>query len=982
MAPTGSHIDSSLYPGTVENAPTPVRKKLEPRHVNPDFIKSGAAYPLRVITSRGDSVEVHATSNFTIREFIELVASRLDMWQFEVWSVCRITTDTTKCQFTVKDGDKLAKQYVEWLNINQTLDECRVASGSSLLFLVKYYKHYFKLIDPVAIELYYCQVRNEILSGFHPSGSSKTAVRLAALQMQAETGDFNRGTTRKGFFTKDKLAKVLPMAVIDRNSEDYLLQRIFFYHRRLSKTNKPSAQLAYIAESRNISNWGATWFEGKLNSYKNLRPQRITIGVCEDGFVLPLAESDGNSAEEKQRTVSRRKLIDAAKTHSIMNLNSVLDNAELGMLHQKASDDNYVFFAFHLTYIEETRTGLALKKKGEAVDIGLTPEQVDSILTLTDTYVNLLTNSGWQDLPMDELPPALPDAPDFTLFELPMDRSLAKREGKRSKTMLELWKDNYVEATTAANRPTIPRVLLQIEAKIDESVVLEEIDLMRCGLTDADYSAFEHSIAATYHMFQQSTDKTVGADLAPHSLLLAYNDLVCPGSLGDTIWALKLTTVDLRANSLTPAWADVFGKALPRCASLITLDVGDNQLTNDGIIALTNGLVTLTSIRDVGFANTGISNAISKWSSTKTLTGKDKATLRGTTAGAGPDVGRVISTLLLNCKKLERLDLSDNILAASGVDYIVDALEKTDSLQERLFEINLGNTHISGPVGSRLIRWLTKSFNDSRNHLVTLDLHANQFDNEGLTLIGDLFMPSATFRITSADLSRLGFRWEPMATLLGGLASNSRLKTINLSHNPIPAKLAKALGSLLSQNTTLSTLKLRSCAMEKAVVVALGEGLAKNTALTELDCADNNFEAHAAGAAWETALKKNKCLTQLNLACCNLDGDSLDHIGNALKTNQTLQLLHLDANYIGQRGLKKLGHGLKANHTLRVLSLQDVDCKYKDTCGFIREIATACGLQSLDLRYNPDLTNNVTFDDMVKETPNIVIRYSPKPKGA
>lgn len=980
-AGTVSNIDFTSHPGTADKAPTPARKDLEPRFVNPDFIKSGVAYPIKVLLASGDSVEVHATSNFTIRELIELIVAKLDMWQYEVWSLCLFTTDATKPQIVMKEKDKYVKQSVQWLDPAQTLDECRLVGGSTVAFLIKYYKVYFKLIDPVAVRLYYSQVRNEFLSGVHPSGSSKTAVRLAALQMQAETGDFNRGTTRKGFFTAAKLATVLPEAVISRNSEDYLLQRIFFYHRRLSKTPKIGAQLAYIAESRNISNWGATWFDGKLNAYKNLRPQNISVGVCEDGFVLPIAENDSKKTEDKLRTVSRRKLIDAAKTHSIMNLNSVLDTAELGMLHQKASDDNYVFFPFHLTYIEETRTGLALKKKGEAVDIGLTPDQVDAILTLTDSYVNILTHSGWQDLPMDELPPASSDLPDFKLFELPMDRSIAKKEVKRGKTMLELWKDNYIEASSVAQRPTIARVLLQIEAKIDESVVLEEIDLMRCGLTDTDYSTIEQSIAATYHMFQLSEDKTAGVDMAPHTLLLSHNDLVNPSTLGDTICALKLTTVDLRSNSLSPAWADVFGKALPRCVSLMTLDVGDNPLTNDGVISLTNGLVTLLSIRNIGFANTGITNALSRWSSVKTLHGSDKATLRGATSGNGPDVGRVIASLLVTCKKLERLDLSDNVITASGIDYIVDALEKTDALQERLFELNLGNTHISGDVGSRLVRWLTKTFNDSRNHLTTLDLHANQFEHEALTLIGDLFMPSATFRVASADISRLGFKWEPIATILGGLSGNSRLRSLNLSYNTIPAKLAKALGTMVTQNTTLQTLRLRNCSMEKAAVVALGDALAKNLSLTELDCAGNNFEAHSCGTAWETALKKNKTLTQLNLACCNLDGDSLEHIGDALKTNEVLQLLHLDANYIGQRGLKKLGHGLKLNRTLRVLSLQDIDCKYKDTCNFIREISPGCALQSIDLRFNPDLTNNVTFDEIVQETPNILIRYTPKPKG-
>lgn len=981
QAPNAVIADAASYPGNAENAPIPVRKKLEPRTVNPDFIASGAAYSLKVVLARGDSIEVQVAGNFTVRELFELVVCKLDMWQYDIWSICRVTTDTAKPHALILEGGKYLNQHVEWLDMTQTLDSCKITAGSSVILAIKYYKHYFRLEDPVAADLFYAQVRNEFLSGAYPSGSSKTAVRLAALQIQAEEGDFSRGTSRKGFFSSTKLAKILPPAVLARNSEEFLQQRIFFYHRRLAKTPKLSAKIAYIAESRNVSNWGATWFDCKLQADENHLARRLTLGVCEDGFVLPLRPPAGEDEADKQRTVSRRKLIAAARTHSIMNANAVLDNAELGMLHQKSNDDQYEFFSFHSTYIEETRAGLQLKKKGQSVTLGLAKSQVDALLSLSDTYMHMLTLSGWQEMPLDELPPATGDCPDFRLFELPMDRSLAKKELKRGKTMLELWQDNYLETTAVAQRPAIPRVMLQIEAKLDERVVLEEIDLMRCGMQDADYKLIEDSLAATYHVIQTSPNISFGVDMAPHTLLLSYNDLSNPVSIADTIWALKLVTVALRSNNLTPAWAASFSKALPRCVSLMDLDVSDNPLTNEGVIDIVNALVTLPSVRNLNLANTGINNVPPKWSSVKTIHGSKKPTMRGAVGNAGPEIGRVLASILVACKRFERLNLSDNVLTDRGIEFIVDVLEKNDGLREKLFELNLGNTHISGPVGNRLLRWLTKTFNDARNHFTAMDLNSNEFDQDTLTLIADLFMPSATFRIRDANLSRLGFKWAPLSTLLSGMSKNSYVHILNLSHNKISPKVAKELGNMVQQNTALQVLKLRSCSMDRAAIVALGDAVAKNTSLTELDVADNNFEAHACGASWETALKKNKTLTQLNLACCDLDGDSLAHIGSALKTNTTLQLLHLDANYIGSRGLRKLGHGVKENKTLRALSLQDTHAKYKDVCAFVREISGGTGLQSLDVRHNPDLSVNIAFEDLVQATPEIAIRYSPNPKA-
>lgn len=982
----GSAAEAATYPGSIENAPRPVRKKLEPRQVNPDFIASGAAYPVKVHLARGDVVEVHASSHFTIRELFEIIVCKLDMWQYDIWSLARVTTDATKQRAVLLEtGGKYANQNIDWLDMSQTLEEAKITAGSALVLTIKYYKLYFRLEDPVATDLYYAQIRNEFLSGVHASGNSKTAVRLAALQLQAEQGDFSRGTSRKGAFTSSKISKLLPPAILARNSEDYLLQRIFFYHRRLAKTPKQEAQLAYIAESRNVSNWGATWFDCKLLADEKNLSRRLTLGVCEDGFVLPIRETAGEEEDEnnKKRTMSRRKLLSAARTHSIMNVNAALDNAELGMLHQKSNDDQYEFFSYHATYIEETRNGLQLKKKGTSVSISLSKNQVDAVLSLSDTYMNLLTLSGWKELPLDELPPAADDCPDFKLFELPMDRSAARKELKRGKTMLELWKDNYLEIVAVAQRNPISRVMLQIEAKIDERVVLEEIDLMRASMQDADFKLIEESLAATYHVVQSSPDISFGADLVPRTLLLSYNELKNPDSLGETILALKLVTVSLRSNNLGPEWAAQFTKILPRCASLMDLDLSDNPLTSVGAIHVINGVLPLPSMRALNFANTGLMNVSAKWSTVTTSHGSKKPTMRGAET-SGANVGAVIAFILVTCRKLERLDISDNVLTASGVEPIVDVLEKTDSLKHRLFELNFGNTHISGSIGNRLVRWLTKTFNDSGNHLTTLDLGSNEFDHETLALIADLFVPSATFRIRQANLSRLGFKWGPLNNLFSGLSSNSYVHHVNLSWNAITSKSAKELGHMVATTTVLQTLKLRGCSMERAALVALGEGMAKNTSITELDLADNNFEAHASAASWETALKRNKNLTQLNLACCNLDGDALENIASALKANTTLLFLHLDANYLGSRGVRKLGHGLKANATLKTLSMQDTDAKLKDMCAFLHEIASATnsGIQSIDLRHNPDLTHKSDdFDEFLKTTPNIAVRYSPNTKS-
>ena len=53
-----------------------------------------------------------------------------------------------------------------WIDLDKTLEEAFISKGDELFLKVKWFKSYFKLRDEVAIEMYYEQVKSEVLSGY------------------------------------------------------------------------------------------------------------------------------------------------------------------------------------------------------------------------------------------------------------------------------------------------------------------------------------------------------------------------------------------------------------------------------------------------------------------------------------------------------------------------------------------------------------------------------------------------------------------------------------------------------------------------------------------------------------------------------------------------------------------------------------------------------------------------------------------------
>ncbi|KAM9772460.1 NACHT, LRR and PYD domains-containing protein 3-like isoform 5-T5 [Syngnathus typhle] len=357
---------------------------------------------------------------------------------------------------------------------------------------------------------------------------------------------------------------------------------------------------------------------------------------------------------------------------------------------------------------------------------------------------------------------------------------------------------------------------------------------------------------------------------------LSHNDLGDDGlealAAGLAKPKCALQVLKLRGCNLSKKSCEALASVLSSPCSLRELDLGLNDLGDDGLEALAAGLA------------------------------KPQCTLQGlglSCCKLSKKSCEALASVLSSPGSLRELNLSWNDLCDDGLEALAAGLAKP---QCALQVLGLEWCKLSKKSCEALASVLS-----SPCSLRELNLGENDLGDDGLeALAAGLAKPQCTLQVLKLWTCKLSKKsCEALASVL---SSPSSLRELDLSSNNLRDDGLETLAAGLAKpQCTLQVLKLRECNLSKKSCEALASVLSSPCSLRELDLGyndlgDDGMEALAAGLA------NPQCTLQvLKLYCCKLNKKSCEALAKALRSNPShLQVPKLWGNDIGVEDMRVL----------------------------------------------------------------------------
>lgn len=195
---------------------------------------------------------------------------------------------------------------------------------------------------------------------------------------------------------------------------------------------------------------------------------------------------------------------------------------------------------------------------------------------------------------------------------------------------------------------------------------------------------------------------------------------------------------------------------------------------------------------------------------------------------------------------------------------------------------------------------------------------------------------------------------DKVRVLISHILDHPSLLDLDLSHNIIGDRGARAIGKFLNNHSQLTKLNVSDNVIRAAGAQAIAHALTKNTTLVDLNLRLNRL-GDEGGQAICRALLKNNTLTTINLGSNDLTEPTAAILSQVVIQNSTVKKIDLSSNRLGPDGGKQLQEGMEENEVITHMDLR----------------LTECGQES-EFCINQILSNNREKwrNKMLKETPN------------
>ncbi|XP_034081596.1 NACHT, LRR and PYD domains-containing protein 14-like isoform X2 [Gymnodraco acuticeps] len=348
----------------------------------------------------------------------------------------------------------------------------------------------------------------------------------------------------------------------------------------------------------------------------------------------------------------------------------------------------------------------------------------------------------------------------------------------------------------------------------------------------------------------------------------------------------RLKTIRLQGCGLTGHSCEDLALVLRRSPKLRELDLSMNEIGDDGVRYLADGLRSPEcQLETLRLSQCNIEEKGSSY---------------------------LASALQENWGSLKVLDLSINMVGDKGTK---ELYIKCDRQLTKLEIYHCGLTVLSCHNIGEALKYETSS-------LVELNLSNNQLKDAGFALICEGMY--AWCRLEKLNVSRCGITGRACVHLATVLCSLSQLykgltqktdwkavelRELDLSMNCLGDQGVREISAgLKNPCSRLRALNLSHCSLTDDCCAELASGLAsKESILSELDLSENNLQDKGVRKLC-TGIRSPHCkLEKLSLRTCGLTSRSIQFLSAALKANpQHLAELHLMGNNLENSGLKVL----------------------------------------------------------------------------
>ena len=273
---------------------------------------------------------------------------------------------------------------------------------------------------------------------------------------------------------------------------------------------------------------------------------------------------------------------------------------------------------------------------------------------------------------------------------------------------------------------------------------------------------------------------------------------------------------------------------------------------------------------------------------------------------------KVISNLLQRNKKIETLDLGNNILKDLDLLEICQILENCQNLRYLKLDYNeftqIGLEHISKVINKIPIQFLDLSYNNlkgSSEFFKTL-----QNNNSLETLVASYI---------SDDINDFG-------ELCNTLEKNTCLKNLKIGRIEFTQEIFHYYSNMLSKNKTIKELEFTRHKMRENGSLNFSKFLSKNHTLLKL-VIDRN-EIGLGIQRFKEQLLQNNTLKYLDISSNKIGANGALHLKEVIKFNRSIEFLNLSNNFLTKDGAHHLSEGLKSNKTLKslILTSNEIGC--------------------------------------------------------